>query len=64
MTKYGHEVKVGDVLRAFGREVQVKSIRPYQGLFGEVLGVRSQVAAFHGTTIEITLPEHQRFELV
>lgn len=64
MNKPGNEVKVSDVLIAFGREAQVKSLRPYLGSLRDVVGEGSQIAAFHGTTMEMTLCAKDRYELV
>lgn len=56
--KSGAEVRVGDVIAApvHGRFAQVKALTPYTGPLLEILGAGSQIAAFHGTTVEMTLP--------
>ncbi|MDN7729208.1 hypothetical protein QZM48_04200 [Burkholderia orbicola] len=64
MNKPGNEVMVGDVLVAFDREVQVKSLRPYLGSLLDVVGEGSQIASFHATTMEMTLCAKDRYEIV
>lgn len=56
--KSGADVRVGDVINApvHGRFAQVKALVPYTGPLLDILGEGSQIASFHGTPVELTLP--------
>ena len=62
----GNEIKVGDELVGVGFNggtAQVKSLTPYVGTLLPVIGDGSQIAAFAGCTVEMTLCAKSYFDV-
>lgn len=66
MNLAGNQIKVGDELVGVGFNggaAQVKSLTPYAGSLLTVIGEGSQIAAFAGCNVEMTLCAKSYYEV-